>query len=131
MSGIYPKNPAKKPTFETISCYYSVHNPEKQLCMKQILLSLLLVFVVQTAFAQANVRNVRVFPNPATEFFKVDHHEAIAKIKVLNIAGRMVRNFVYESNQKYAIGDLPQGIYLIQLLDYNNKAVLTRRVSKR
>ena len=100
--------------------------------MKQILLSLLLVFITTTVFAQAqNVRNVRVFPNPATEYFKVDHHESIAKVKVLNIAGRLVRDFTYESNQRYDIGDLPQGIYLIQLLDYNNKAVLTRRVSKR
>jgi hypothetical protein len=99
--------------------------------MKQILLSLLLLFLAQTAFAQQNVRNVRIFPNPATEYFKVDHHETIAKVKVLNIAGRLVRAFPYESNQKYDIGDLPQGIYLVQLLDFNNKAVLTRRVSKR
>lgn len=99
--------------------------------MKHILLSLLFLFVTHTAFAQQNVRNVRIFPNPATEFFKIDHHESIAKIKVLNIAGRMVRSFPYESNQKYDIGDLPQGIYLVQLLDFNNKAVLTRRVSKR
>jgi hypothetical protein len=99
--------------------------------MKQILLSLLLVFITHAAFSQENIQHVRVYPKPVTEYFKVDHHPSIAKIKVLNITGRLVRSFRYESNQRYQISDLPQGIYLIQLVDLNNKAVLTRRLSKR
>lgn len=82
-----------------------------------------------TRFGQTE--DLRVFPNPVVEYFKIGHSERVHKIIVTNVIGREVRRFDYRANEKYVIGDLPGGYYLVQMRDDQNKIIRTQRVSKR
>jgi hypothetical protein len=85
----------------------------------------------QTSSKFGQSEDLRIFPNPVVEYFKVGYTERVSKIIVTNVIGREVRRFDYSANEKYEIGDLPGGYYLIQMRDYKNKIVRTQRVSKR
>ena len=78
----------------------------------------------------AQSEDIRVFPNPVVESFEIGHSERIASIRVVNMVGREVRAFDYAPQSAYAIGDLPQGMYLIQLRDREERVIHTQRVKK-
>lgn len=85
------------------------------------------------AYAQtAKSAHLKVFPNPATEFISVsDQGETTSYISVFNIMGRNLREFEFAKDERYYIGDLPKGIYLIHLQDRNKKTVATQKIEKR
>ena len=45
--------------------------------------------------------------------------------------GKRVRTFDTSFGNKYDIADLPEGIYLVSMVDANRKVVKTVRISKR
>lgn len=91
--------------------------------------------VVPATSDQENQRpayaDIRVFPNPATLYFRVSSSAEIGKVVVINIIGKKVKVFEGSEEQRYDIEDLPMGIYLVQLIDSNGKILTTRRLSKR
>ena len=100
-----------------------------------LLLSILLLFTfglgAQSLARKGQAEDLRVYPNPVTEFFKVGSSDRVATVKVTNVLGREVRHFEYAPNEKYDISDLPRGYYLVQLRDRQNRVLRTHRVSKR
>ena len=105
---------------------------------KNILFIFLLIFTVNILSAQAEKKNalvaypsVSVFPNPASDYITVNNEEAVKTIYVFNLLGRKMRNFEVEKGERYEIGDLPNGLYVIQLIDKNNKVLTTQRLTKR
>lgn len=121
--------------------------------MKYTLLSLLFIFLISDAVdAHANWNDVpadnpilslhfgmdgdgekiRVFPNPATDYFMLKNADNVSKVLVYNIVGRQVKNFRVESSgNKYMVNDLPKGMYVIRLLDNGNNLVQTLRINIR
>ena len=75
--------------------------------------------------------NINVFPNPAIDFFSLTNDKNVEQIVVINMVGRKMRTFEATSGGKYQIGDLPNGMYLIQFRDSTNKIITTQRISKR
>jgi hypothetical protein len=55
---------------------------------------------------------VRLFPNPATESFRVT--QEVEKIQIYNVSGQLVKSF-HQAQNNYEITDLKQGIYFVQL----------------
>lgn len=103
--------------------------------MKHILLFCLFFAASFSISAQASTRfgqteDLRVFPNPVVEYFKIGYSERVVKVIVTNVIGREVRKFNYRADEKYEIGDLPSGYYLVQMRDAQNKIIRTQRVSK-
>ena len=74
---------------------------------------------------------VRVFPNPATLYFRIYSSVDVGKVVVINIIGKKVKVFEGENERRYDIEDLPMGIYLVQMLDEKGNIITTRRLSKR
>jgi hypothetical protein len=74
---------------------------------------------------------VKVFPNPFTSYLSINAPEAVKKVLVYNTIGTQMKSFYFETNQRYYVGDLPRGIYLIQFLTSDNKILTTRRASKK
>ena len=74
---------------------------------------------------------LQVFPNPATDYIGVTHQGKVAQVKVFNLVGRHMKTFVAVSGEKHFVGDLPRGMYLVQLIDNKNKILTTKRVNKR
>lgn len=78
-----------------------------------------------------NAPTFRIFPNPAINYFQVESNQQVSKIVMFNVFGRQIESFEMRKGQKYDIESLPMGIYLVQMLDAENKIIATRRLSKR
>ncbi len=113
--------------------------------MKKNLLFILLSFFLATVtFAQNQnqekdnrvaqltpKKNISVFPNPALNFIALSDTEDVKQIIVFNVVGRKMKSFMVTEGEKYNVAELPRGMYLIQILDFDNKIITTQRLSKR
>ena len=74
---------------------------------------------------------LRIYPNPVTEYMTITRNTFVRQLWVSNILGKRVRTFDTSYGNKYDISDLPDGIYLVSMVDANRKVVKTVRISKR
>ena len=89
---------------------------------------------VQGLFAQPPKNNlVKIYPNPATDFISVEESSTtpIGFLSVFNLMWRNLREYHFEKDEQYYIGDLPKGIYLVYLQDKTRKTIATQRIEKR
>lgn len=75
--------------------------------------------------------DVQVFPNPASDYISVSNGDAVSKIMVFNLVGRQMKAFDAADGDKFFVGDLPRGMYLVQLLGNKEQILTTQRVNKR
>lgn len=73
--------------------------------------------------------NFKVYPNPTTDYFQIDG-DGIDKVVIYNIIGREVRSYKVTEGAKYPVSELPEGIYIIRLINSNGLPVKTMRLSK-
>lgn len=108
--------------------------------MKHFILLFSFCFITTLAVSQSSYRSssattsnieLRVFPNPATEYIKINNNDVVSQIAIYNLAGRRIKSFNYSNGQKYYLGDLPRGMYLVQLISSNQRRLATRRISVR
>ncbi len=113
--------------------------------MKKTLLVLL--FVISGLAAQAQLaysggdngrssRNaeapvLQVFPNPAVDYFSITNDPSVEHIVIYNLLGRQMKSFTYTEGDRYFIGDLPKGMYLVQMTGRDSRLITTQRLSKR
>lgn len=113
--------------------------------MKHLLLVLFSLLIgysgqAQTAFhgsgepnpneTETAAQRISIYPNPATDFIGLTDTEGVQSIWVYNMVGRPMKQFKAAANEKYPIGDLIPGMYLVQLLDVDQKVIATRRIRK-
>jgi len=111
--------------------------------MKQILLLAFFIFCGLTAFSQnrfsssahlsqtsKRVLDVKIFPNPATDYIGITNSQKVQQVRIYNLVGRQMKNFKTVQDEKYYVGDLPRGMYLVQLIDSNQRVIITKRVNK-
>ena len=72
----------------------------------------------------------KVFPNPAVNHIEISSNTTVSKVFVYDLVGKKVKSFVFRNGQRYFVGDLRKGIYLVQLLDTKNKILATKRIRK-
>ncbi|MEO6132287.1 MAG: T9SS type A sorting domain-containing protein [Saprospiraceae bacterium] len=84
-----------------------------------------------TAVKETNDPKLSVFPNPATDFFRVSEIPGLKNIELFNIVGNKVRSFEVIPQKQYYVGDLTDGIYLVRLESATGKVIKTIRLSKR
>lgn len=104
--------------------------------MKHALLLFVFLVFAGALFAQpparfAQAEDLRVFPNPVVEYFKVGHSDRVKTLNLMNMAGRVVKRFTYTADNQYTIGELHRGMYLLQMRDAQNNVVKTVRINKR
>ena len=103
--------------------------------MKKLILSISFALLASAAFAQMEKRSdnpiVSIFPNPAMEYITVSNEDVVKNIVVFNMVGRKIRTFTMEKGERYEIGDLPNGLYVVQLFGKNNKVLTTQRLTKK
>ena len=102
--------------------------------MQRLLLSFLLIFSGYLLSAQNTPRglDIAIFPNPTTEFISInDANDLVGSIAVYSLVGKKLASFTFHANEKYDVGDLPKGMYLVQLLGTQNSRIGTRRISIR
>jgi len=74
---------------------------------------------------------LKIFPNPASTFIQLKTATGVNAIVIYNLVGRKIKKFIAEKGKSYPIEDLPKGMYLIQLVDTQDKVLTTQRMSKR
>lgn len=73
---------------------------------------------------------LRIYPNPTTEYISVTDNSSVDYLHIYNIIGRRVKSFpVYDGGQ-YSLRDLPDGMYLISMVDVDGRILKTVRTSK-
>jgi hypothetical protein len=98
--------------------------------MKHLLLFFLFVSLTIAVKAQSSA-DVRVYPNPASEYIQLSDNSLVETVAVYNLAGMEVRTFDSTTSNRYFVGDLPRGMYLIQLLGPKRERIVTRRLNIR
>lgn len=83
------------------------------------------------AVTEADKNRLRIYPNPVSDYLTITRNTFVKQLWVSNILGKQVRTFDTSFGNKYDIADLPDGIYLVSMVDSNRKVVKTVRISKR
>jgi hypothetical protein len=74
---------------------------------------------------------IRVFPNPTVDYFMLsDNGDVVERIVIYNIIGRQMKSYKALDNFKYTVNDLPEGIYIVRLLNKGGNTVKTIRLNK-
>lgn len=82
------------------------------------------------ATSSVNAELIRIYPNPTTEYFKIQNNNGVSKVILNNLLGRTVKAYSGTSDT-YDVTDLPTGMYIIQLQDNKGKNIKTSRLSVR
>ncbi len=65
---------------------------------------------------------LKIWPNPANQFFTVNDSKILSKIEVLNLLGSVVKVYDTRSNTQFDISDLSSGIYLVRMISKNDSS---------
>ncbi len=71
---------------------------------------------------------VSVYPNPATEGFKLTSHIPVSRIEIYNMIGKKVKSISNKNLNYFDVSDLRNGIYLVRVLDNNYKSIKVIRL---
>lgn len=95
----------------------------------------LFFFALATLDAQSNSNPKNIlgfYPNPAIDYIQIqDDQETVGQVFIFNMTGRKVKEFVYTKGEKCYVADLPKGMYLLQMLDKNQRIISTQKMDKR
>ncbi len=84
-----------------------------------------------TPLTEADKGRLRIYPNPVTDYLTLTRNTFVKQLWVSNVLGKRVRTFDTAFGNKYDIADLPDGIYLVSMVDASLRVVKTVRISKR
>lgn len=103
----------------------------------------MIIFVSNLSFSQSlserlevkttDKVDLQIFPNPFDSHISLGENAVglVGKILIFNLVGRQMKSFDFVDGEKYYVGDLPKGMYLIQLLGEKGKILRTKRISKK
>jgi len=74
---------------------------------------------------------LRMYPNPATSFFELTSSNYVDEVVITNMIGRRVASFRAVDGKRYPVYNLPDGIYLVSLVNYEYGILRTMRLGKR
>lgn len=73
--------------------------------------------------AEVSIGELKVFPNPTSDFFQISNSVNVKKVIVYNMFGKEVKAFFHYSNAQHDINDLKAGMYIVKMIDERNKIV--------
>lgn len=80
---------------------------------------------------EVNASAINVFPNPALDYITLSDATYVDQIVVFNTLGKPVRTFNVDQSNTYRVADLPNGLYLISLVNNEEGILRTVRLMKR
>lgn len=76
-------------------------------------------------------QEVQVYPNPTVDFFQLTETAQVDRVAVVNLIGRQVGAFRAFPGARYDVSYLPDGLYLVSLINDQHGVVKTMRLGKR
>ena len=67
-----------------------------------------------------NVSQIKITPNPANSFLNINSLKPLQEAKFYNSVGMLVKKESLENKSRINVEELPNGVYLLLLKDYNN-----------
>lgn len=67
------------------------------------------------------ITEMTLYPNPATTLLTIDTEELIRSISIFNVSGKRVQ---YETVPTFSVQELPQGVYLVNIVTENGVQTL-------
>ena len=86
---------------------------------------------VTTSVTEQEKASLKVYPNPTADYISISTNDFVEELWISNILGKRVRNFKTNVGNSYDLSMLPDGIYLVSMVDKDNKVMKTVRISKR
>lgn len=84
-----------------------------------------------TVVSELEKSSMRIYPNPSANFVSLTKSSGVSQLWISNILGKRVKTFHTTFNGKYDISSLPDGIYLVSMVDNLGNVIKTVRLSKR
>ncbi|MFN0215767.1 MAG: T9SS type A sorting domain-containing protein [Saprospiraceae bacterium] len=75
--------------------------------------------------------NVKLFPNPTTDFFTLEKADDVASMRIFTLDGRVVARFEVSPSNSYSIGHLPTGNYVLSFEDKNGQLFQAVEIHRR
>ncbi|WP_235297648.1 T9SS type A sorting domain-containing protein [Portibacter marinus] len=76
------------------------------------------------------VKGLSIFPNPTTDFFRVNTGDLISNIDVVTVVGKKVASFKAEQGRFYDVSDLNTGVYYVRLIDRFGESIKVLKLKK-
>jgi hypothetical protein len=78
-----------------------------------------------------NLNKIAIAPNPVQDNFRlIGFEQTINQLQVIDVTGRIVRNFEAAENADYNVSDLEKGAYFVNLLDKKGSKLGTKKFLK-
>lgn len=74
--------------------------------------------------------NIKVFPNPATDYFQVTNGSSVKKVVLYNMFGKEVKSYFHYNNAQHEISELKTGMYIVKMMDDKNKVIKSLKLNK-
>jgi hypothetical protein len=87
--------------------------------------------VVVNTLQSIRQQTIRVYPNPSTDYFQLTDSEHVDRVVLINLVGRQVGAFRAYPGARYDVNYLPDGMYLVSLINNDYGVVKTIRLGKR
>jgi len=75
--------------------------------------------------------NVKIFPNPTTNFFQITDNEFVSDIEIFNIVGKRMTQATFVNGKSFDVSEFPNGLYLVRMIDEEGTILKTTRLTKR
>jgi hypothetical protein len=106
---------------------YDMDNPDEILGTVKAMLE-----TSTTSVTDVTKNDLQLFPNPTTSYFEISNATNVSHVVIHALVGTKVREFNAKINgSRFDVSDLPQGIYLVRLMDDTRSVLKTMRLSKR
>jgi uncharacterized repeat protein (TIGR03803 family) len=66
---------------------------------------------------------VSILPNPAHDYIIINGADKFKRVQLIDMSGKVVKQFIKNSSNRYSVNGLAQGIYLLQLINDDEKQV--------
>lgn len=62
----------------------------------------------------ANEKNLKLYPNPSSDFIRIKSESKSISVKIYNLSGQIVLSGTYKSDENIDVSKLKKGVYLVQ-----------------
>jgi len=109
---------------------YKVHVWEKG--KENIVETITYNFNKPTSTNEIDVANIKIYPNPVTEYFQLKNAKGVSSITITDLLGKKVEHFdVNGTGGSYSVSKLGSGIYFANLKDRSNRLIKSVRLQKK
>jgi hypothetical protein len=83
-----------------------------------------------TSIKDLQNNDIKIYPNPSSEYFQMTNDEKVTKVIIYNLAGKTIKELNHFMGKSQNIDFLRSGMYLVRLFDTRSELIKTMRLQK-